>query len=186
MPAAIREVLRLSLYQLIFTAHPAYAVVNEAVDLTKTVSIGAYLVSSTGCSGTISGGDKNWNRLCPTLLRTPWVDLTIVHSHPRWLVQRWIQRWGEETTHRLVEANNAPAPLSVRTNTLRISRDELLGALAKAGIEAEPVPTIPEAIRLKSGRELTSNPLWVEGYFYIQDEASMLGCAPFWPRNPVP
>ena len=81
---------------------------------------------------------------------------------------------GEETTHRLVEANNAPAPLSVRTNTLRISRDELLGALAKAGIEAEPVPTIPEAIRLKSGRELTSNPLWVEGYFYIQDEASML------------
>ena len=73
LPAAIREVLRLSLYQLIFTAHPAYAVVNEAVDLTKNGKYRAYLVSSTGCSGTISGGDKNWNRLCPTLLRTPWV-----------------------------------------------------------------------------------------------------------------
>lgn len=174
LPAAIREVLRLSLYQLIFTAHPAYAVVNEAVDLTKN---GKY----RGLSRLVNGVLRNYQRrrqeleqTLPDFAQDPVGHLTIVHSHPRWLVQRWIQRWGEETTHRLVEANNAPAPLSVRTNTLRISRDELLGALAKAGIEAEPVATIPEAIRLKSGRELTSNPLWVEGYFYIQDEASML------------
>jgi len=64
--------------------------------------------------------------------------------------------------------------LSVRTNTLRLSRDELLAAMAAAGIAGAPVPTIPEALRLKSGQDLTSNPLWVEGYFYIQDEASML------------
>ncbi|HHW12350.1 MAG TPA: 16S rRNA (cytosine(967)-C(5))-methyltransferase RsmB [Firmicutes bacterium] len=174
LPVAIREVLRLSLYQLIFTNHPAYAVVNEAVALTKA---GKY----RGLSRLVNGVLRNYLRrqqeleqALPDFAQDPVGHLTIVHSHPRWLVERWIRRWGEEMTHRLVEANNAPAPLSVRTNTLRINRDELLAAMTKAGIEAEPVPTIPEAIRVKSGQELTSNPLWTEGYFYIQDEASML------------
>ena len=174
LPAAIREVLRLSLYQLIFTNHPSYAVVNEAVALTKA---GKY----RGLSRLVNGVLRNYLRrqqeleqALPDFIQDPLGHLTIVHSHPLWLVQRWIRRWGEETTHRLVEANNQPAPLSVRTNTLRISRDGLLGKMVEAGMEAEPVPAIPEAIRLKSGRNLTSNPLWAEGYFYVQDEASML------------
>ncbi|NLW58884.1 MAG: 16S rRNA (cytosine(967)-C(5))-methyltransferase RsmB [Firmicutes bacterium] len=174
LPTAIREVLRLSLYQLIFTNLPAYAVVNEAVALTKG---GKY----RGLSRLVNGVLRNYLRrrqelaaALPAFDQDPIGHLTIVHSHPHWIIQRWVRRWGAETTHRLVEANNAPAPLSVRTNTLRLSRDELLAAMAKAGLAAEPVSAIPEAIRLKSGRDLTGNPLWAAGYFYVQDEASML------------
>src|SRR5690554_4990884 len=94
LPAAIREVLRLSLYQLIFTAHPAYAVVNEAVDLTKN---GKY----RGLSRLVNGVLRNYQRrrqeleqTLPDFAQDPVGHLTIVHSHPRWLVQRWIQRWG--------------------------------------------------------------------------------------------
>lgn len=174
LPTAIRGVLRLSLYQLLFTNHPAYAVVNEAVDLTKH---GKY----RGLSRLVNGVLRNYLRrqhevvqALPGFGDDPIGHLSIVHSHPRWLVERWVERWGAETTHRLVAANNLPAPLSVRTNTLMISRDALLAELAKVGMEAEPAATIPEAIRLKSGGDLTGNPLWAAGYFYVQDEASML------------
>lgn len=174
LPPTVRGVLRLSLYQLIFTTHPAYAVVNEAVDLIKHSKY-------RGLSRLVNGVLRNYLRrqqetdlAWPDFLQDPIGHLTIAHSHPRWLVERWVRRWGADRTHQLVEANNAPAPLSIRTNTLLTSREALADALGQAGIEAAPVSTVPEALRLKTGQELTTIPLWAEGHYYIQDEASML------------
>jgi 16S rRNA (cytosine967-C5)-methyltransferase len=160
------------LYQLLFTAHPAYAVVNEAVNLTKQSKY-------RGFAGLVNGVLRSYLRrkgklTLPAFEEDPIGHLTLVHSHPRWMVERWVQRWGKETVHRLVEANNTPAPLSIRTNTLLLSREELLALFADAGIEAAPVTTLPEAVRLQSGRDITNTPWWQAGYYYIQDEASML------------
>lgn len=172
LPTAVRGVLRLSIYQLNFTTHPVYAVVNEAVSLTKG---GKYRGLANLVNGVLRGYlRRKGNLTLPGFEQDPIGHLTIAHSHPRWLVERWVQRWGLETTHRLVEANNTPAPLSIRTNTLLVSREQLLTILTGAGIAAEPVPALPEALRLKSGRELTTTPWWQAGFFYIQDEASML------------
>ena len=172
LPTAVRGILRLSLYQLCFTSHPAYAVVNEAVNLTKESK---YRGLANLVNGVLRGYLRRKGTLTlPAFEEDPIGHLTIAHSHPRWLVERWVRRWGKETVHRLVEANNTPAPLSIRTNTLLVSGEQLLAFLTGAGIEAEPVPTIPEALRLKSGRDITRTPWWHAGYFYIQDEASML------------
>ncbi|HEY8392328.1 MAG TPA: 16S rRNA (cytosine(967)-C(5))-methyltransferase RsmB [Capillibacterium sp.] len=172
LPAAVREVLRLSLYQLIFTDHPAYAVVNEAVQLTKA---GKYRGLANLVNGVLRAYLRRKESLTvPGFEQDPIGHLTIVHSHPRWLIERWVERWGMEETHHLVEANNTPAPLSIRTNTLLVSRERLLTLLTGAGIPAEPSPAVPEALRLATGRELTTTSWWEAGYFYIQDEASML------------
>jgi 16S rRNA (cytosine967-C5)-methyltransferase len=174
LPSTVRGVLRLSLYQLLLTAHPAYAVVNEAVDLVKQSKYRGLSPLVNAVLRSYLRQQQKTDFALPDLVQDPIGHLTIVHSHPRWLVERWVQRWGVERTHQLVEANNTPAPLSIRTNTLLTSRTALMAALGQAGLESVPVPTVPEALRIMNGQELTAIPLWAAGHYYIQDEASML------------
>ena len=174
LPSTVRGVLRLSLYQLLLTAHPAYAVVNEAVDLVKQSKYRGLSPLVNAVLRSYLRQQQKTDFALPDLVQDPIGHLTIVHSHPRWLVERWVPRWGVERTHQLVEANNTPAPLSIRTNTLLTSRTALMAALGQAGLESVPVPTVPEALRIMNGQELTAIPLWAAGHYYIQDEASML------------
>ena len=174
LPPTVRGVLRLSLYQLLFTAHPAYAVVNEAVDLVKQSKYRGLTPLVNAVLRSYLRRQQKADFALPDLVQDPIGHLTIVHSHPRWLVERWVQRWGVAKTHQLLEANNLPALLSIRTNTLLTSREALVAALGQAGLESRPVPTVPEALRIKNGQELTAIPLWTKGHYYIQDEASML------------
>ena len=172
LPPEIRNILRLAMYQLITTPQQDYAVVNEAVKLTRKTKF-------TGFSGLVNAVLREYLRnkeglALPQFEQKSIEHMTIVHSHPLWLVEKWIRRWGLEATHQLVEANNSLAPFTIRTNTLLLSKEKLLKQLVAVGIEAAPSEFVPEAIRLKAGRKLTTTPFWAAGYFYIQDEASML------------
>lgn len=171
-PAEVRNILRQALYELLTTTEQEYAVVNEAVNLVRKSKF-------AGLSGLVNAVLRKYlrnkaNLVLPDFESEPLEHLVIGHSHPRWLVERWVRRWGTEETHRLVTANNSPAPFTLRTNSLLLSREELLKQLASLGIEALPSPLLLEAVRLPTGRALTTTPLWAAGYFYIQDEGSML------------
>ncbi|MGI6553286.1 MAG: hypothetical protein ACOX37_09865 [Bacillota bacterium] len=60
--------------------------------------------------------------------------ISLKYSHPRWLVEKWLWRFGAKDTIALCQYNNSPAPLSVRVNTLRISREELQDRLKEKGV----------------------------------------------------
>ncbi|NLW55754.1 MAG: 16S rRNA (cytosine(967)-C(5))-methyltransferase RsmB [Firmicutes bacterium] len=172
LPTEVRNILRQALYELLTTTETDYAVVNEAVNLVRKSKF-------AGLSGLVNAVLRGYLRnkadlILPDFAEEPLAHLTICHSHPRWLVERWIRRWGTEETHRLLAVNNLPAPFTLRTNTLLLSRAELLKQLAGLAFDASPSPLLPEAVRLATGRSLTSTPLWAAGYFYIQDEGSML------------
>lgn len=93
---------------------------------------------------------------------------------PDWLYNRLEAQFGAEETLKLAQAVNLPAPLDLRANTLKISRDALLERLAEEGISAVAGPLSPTAVRLREKPALAKHALFLEGAFEVQDEGSQL------------
>lgn len=172
----VLHILRLSVYQLLHLDRvPAAAVVDDAVDLARD----ARKRSATGfVNAVLRAVLRSRGRLPlparpvhPGRTEEAVAYLGITHSHPEWLVRRWLARHGFEATERWVQFNNTPAPLTLRVNRLRMDRDELRAVLARDGIETEPTPRAPDGLVVTAG-----NPLRVpaDGSFFVQDEASQL------------
>ena len=101
-------------------------------------------------------------------------ELSIKYSYNPWIVEKWIKDFGQEFTEDLLDANAEKPNLYIRTNTLKISRDELIGKLAKEGIKCTKVNGIDEAIMVQNLKNIEGNELFKLGYFTIQDISSML------------
>jgi len=93
---------------------------------------------------------------------------------PDWLYEALAGQFGADETLLLARALNQPAPLDLRVNTLKTSRETLLADLAAAGIAANPTPCSPLGIRLSDKPALTRLPLFTSGAFEVQDEGSQL------------
>ncbi|MGH9254477.1 MAG: 16S rRNA (cytosine(967)-C(5))-methyltransferase RsmB [Vicinamibacterales bacterium] len=172
----ILHILRLSLYQLLHLDRvPASAVVDDAVDLARYVrkSSAAGFVNAV-----LRATLRERQRLplpgrpaSPADRAAALAYLGITHSHPEWLVARWIDRYGFEAAERWVRFNNDTPRLTLRVNTLRARREEVAAALARDGVETEPASHAPDGLVVIAG-----NPLSVpgRGSFFVQDEASQL------------
>jgi 16S rRNA (cytosine967-C5)-methyltransferase len=95
---------------------------------------------------------------------------------PGWLARRWCDRLGREEAQRLGFWFAGPAPLTLRNNPLRVSRDALLEALAGAGLHASP-GEYPQAVRLAEHAAVRELPGYAEGWFSVQDESAMRAAA---------
>lgn len=169
----VRNILRVALYQVRFAGKiPAYAAVDEAVNTAKRL---------------VPGRDKLVNAILRNALRglagielpdpesDPAGHLCVVHSHPRWLVDRWIGCFGLEETSALCRANNEIPPLVLRVNTLKATRDEMLAGLAQSGLDVKASAWAPEGIVLaKPSASPRAMPEITEGALFIQDAASQL------------
>lgn len=170
--APIRNLLRLTYYQLIYLDRiPPYAAVNEAVELAKAFG-------GRKAGGFVNGVLRNFLRDPRGTGQTSAEDsiptLAVTHSHPEWLVQRWLDDFGAENAPKLMRANNERAPLILRANSLRISRDGLMNRLQTARIEATAASFAPQGILLPAGGVIESLPGFAEGLFQVQGEASQL------------
>ncbi|NPV91399.1 MAG: 16S rRNA (cytosine(967)-C(5))-methyltransferase RsmB [Firmicutes bacterium] len=169
----IRNILRLGAYQLLFLDRiPASAVCDEGVKL-------AYRYGHRGVAGLVNGVLRNLARQgreieLPDPGDDPAKHLAVAYSHPEWMVDRWLRRYGFEETRRLCEADNRPAPQWVRVNTLKLSPLELAEKLKPMGIEAYPGRLVEESLCLVGEINYTELELHQAGYFYVQDQSSML------------
>src|SRR6185503_7408795 len=77
--------------------------------------------------------------------------LGITHSHPEWLLERWLRRYGFEQTEAWVRFNNQPPRLTLRANTLRATRAGIAAALGERGIDTEVTPIAPHGLFVTSG-----------------------------------
>jgi 16S rRNA (cytosine967-C5)-methyltransferase len=175
----IVEILRLSAYQLWhLTRVPASAVVNDAVELTRVVRRGR-------ASGLVNATLRTISRQSLTTWLPPRPSgrdpapetaleyLSVTLSHPRWLVSRWLEREGFEATERWLQFNNAPAPLTLRTNVARTTTDALARDLGAGGVETTPARYARDALLVTAGNALATN-AFQDGLFIVQDEASQL------------
>lgn len=166
----ILAILRISIFQLLHLDRvPASAVVDDAVELARRAG-------KNSASGFVNALLRRVSRERTSLPlpEGPPIDfLSITLSHPRWLAERWLARYGAEAAAAWARFDNAPAPLTLRVNTLRTSRDALLRELADHEIAAEPARFAPSGLVVTSGNPLLT-PLAHGGVFVVQDEASQL------------
>lgn len=93
---------------------------------------------------------------------------------PDWLWTRLAAEQGEREAMRIAVGLLDAAPLDLRVNLARASREEALARLAAGGIEASPTPYSPAGIRLKGKPPINRHPLFAQGLVEVQDEGSQL------------
>jgi 16S rRNA (cytosine967-C5)-methyltransferase len=170
----LREILEVGLYQLRHLDRvPAYAAVHEAVGHARA-----------------SGGDgaaRLVNGILRNILLLPAPEkpreagggrreaeeLARFFSHPLFLVERWLERFGPETTRRVLALDNTPSRLDLLSHPRALERDALRARLREDGVLTEPSALVPLALTVTSGNPLRS-PLHAEGAFSIQDVGSQL------------
>jgi 16S rRNA (cytosine967-C5)-methyltransferase len=170
----VLNILRLALYQIYFLDRvPQSAAVNEAVEQSK----------SHAPKHVVSFVNGILRRICREKDDIPFPDkktdpvryLSTFYAYPSWVVEKWIEDWGEGFTEQLLSAGNRIPGLTLRTNLLRIDRQSLMEALEKEDIRVFPVPYAPEGIRIEGLRgrpdELVS---FKQGLFQVQDEAAQI------------
>jgi 16S rRNA (cytosine967-C5)-methyltransferase len=93
---------------------------------------------------------------------------------PDWLYASLEAQFGADEVIKLADGLNQPAPLDLRANTIKISRDELLAKFAAEEVVAVAGTLSPAAIRLRGKPALAKNPMFLQGLFEVQDEGSQL------------
>ena len=166
----LRGPLRIAAYQLLFLDRvPSYAAVDEAVEQAG--------------QRTHRGGASFVNAVLRRVARDPRLGAWPVHevelarrlaieeSHPDFLVRRWLERFGEARTRRLLAANNRPKPLQLLAFRDRGGRELLAEKLIDEGLEVEATSLSPLGLTVRAGNPFVTG-AFREGDCYVQDEAS--------------
>ncbi|MBO6303527.1 MAG: 16S rRNA (cytosine(967)-C(5))-methyltransferase RsmB, partial [Selenomonadaceae bacterium] len=100
--------------------------------------------------------------------------LSLATGHPLWIIKRWEELFGYDETKKLAELNNKEPILSVRTNTLKTTREEIFKELSKQNIESKLSEIVPEGILISKHNSLDNMEIIQSGKAQVQDESSML------------
>jgi 16S rRNA (cytosine967-C5)-methyltransferase len=168
---AVALALRMALYQIRFLGKiPARAAVNESVELVKQArkSSASALVNAV-LRRMAEEQPSPVEKLLPPGLAAG-ERLGILHSHPTWMIKRWLARFGEAKTIALLEANNRPPRLSCVAQDAG-HRDEILATLTRAGLRIEAGRLLRDAFAVSGGSPAESA-AFRAGKISIQDEAS--------------
>ncbi|HEX3043855.1 MAG TPA: 16S rRNA (cytosine(967)-C(5))-methyltransferase RsmB [Bacillota bacterium] len=174
LKTSVRSILRLALYQLIFRPDiPERAVCHSAVAEVKNTPY-------TGLAPLVNGVLRSYLRR-KTEIEFPKGErdlvrfLEIEYSHPVWLIERWLRRYGSITTEQLLKLDNEPAPLTLRLNRLAGNFAAIGDGLTADGVEFGPGLLLEEAVTIRSipgpVEELSE---FQQGRFFVQDETAML------------
>ena len=165
------DLLRLGAYQLLSMGSvPPYAAIGQTVEIVKRRhGIGA----SKLANAVLRRLDRERETLTVAVPDDPTDALALEHSHPRWLVARWLARWGEAATRRLLIANNGEAPLVARP--YHVVREQLEAMFETAGVQTGDAPLVPDSLVLLTGvGSMTELGAFKQGLFHLQDPASTL------------
>ena len=167
----VRALLRLTAYQLLFLDRvPRWAAVDEAVSVARLKS------RAPGPAEFVNAVLRSLTRRLepPRLPSDPIEAAGIRWSFPDWMAGRWMRRYGTEEAERLMAALNERPPLTIRANTLRISREDLARRLRDEELaETDPTALAPEGLVVRRGAVARWG-AFTAGWCSIQDEASML------------
>ena len=172
----VLTVLRLSAYQVLYLDRvPAAAAVDDAVDLARAAS----RARAAGFVNAVLRGLVRQRHRLPLPPRPETATdreaalayLGVTLSHPAWLVERWLDRYGFDATERWLMFNNDRPTLTLRVDWRRSSRETLAGQLAAQDVDAVPTRWAPHGLAVRAGAPDLSR---LKGLALAQDEASQL------------
>lgn len=177
----VKNSMRVALYQILFLDKiPNHAAVNESVEFVKKLQ-----------------GEKSANLTNAVLrniirnqqgIRYPNREedlvgyLSAFHSHPSWMVKRWINRFGEEDTEQLLVANNKRPSHTIRVNNIKTNVNELKSLLTSVELGFTQSKYFDEYFQLNQLTNITSWEYFQKGYFTIQDESTGFSCKALDPK----
>ncbi len=193
IPSNLLNVIRVGAYELIYCPQTnEYAIVNEAVENAKAVAgkkqtgfVNAILRQITrGIKNrqanlsqanpqktlphTLSTGCEFNSEVLPGPEVSPADYFSIAFSLPEWLVDDWLEKFGDEQTRQICFASNRRPSIYVRVNRLKTTPEELAEKFGQVGIDIE-MPDDKSMIKIKSPAAVTELPGFAEGLFIVQD-----------------
>ena len=173
----VLNILRVGLFQIKFMDRiPVSAAVNTSVELAKT-SEPAWVVKFVNAL-LRSAASSNDGADFPAPEHGLVESMSVEKSFPEPLIKRWLERFGEKETRELCDASNRIAPITVRMNSLRTTREKILKSLDGETGRAWPARISPDGIVFSNPKkpifELTAFRL---GWFQVQDEAAQLAAS---------
>lgn len=173
LPPPIRTILRMGVFQSVFCNQVTFpAMVSTSVDLAKRRG---HAGTARLVNAVLRRAPRNLEDI---LLPDPREDraayVSLRYSTPRWLVDRWLAELGAEEGEALCATMDDKAPVTLRVNTQRVSRDDCAARLEKLGYPTLPHPAIPEALISTGDKSPLFAKPFQEGAYILQDPASML------------
>ena len=162
----IQLLLLLALYELMELRTPEYAVVSEAVELSR--QLGKQWAASM-VNAVLRGFIRDRQKLVALLEQ----DAVARSAHPQWLIDSLAQDW-PASVEQILEANNQRPPMWIRVNRSRIPVDDYRALLAAADIEVEPHPLVDTALKLAVPVDVGRLPGFDTGLVSVQDASAQL------------
>lgn len=164
-------ILRMGIYQLGYmNSVPEYAAVNESVNLAKKFTAGkknfvnGVLRSYIREKYSIKLPDRNEDEIR---------YLSVKYSYEPWIIRLWMEQFDREFVEELLAAGNETPEMVIRMNWLKTVKGDLMARLEQKGFKVKNGRMCQNAIIIE-GSDIVGNSMYEEGYYSIQDEASML------------
>lgn len=162
----IRCLLLIGVHELNEQRSPEYAIVSQWVNCAEALG-------KPWAKGLINGILRNFIRRRDQLLERAMAEPTARYASPSWFIDNLRRDWPDEW-EALLKACNCRAPMMLRVNLSRISRDDYLQLLKAQGIAAEPFDLVQSAVRLETPVDVSRLPGFENGDVSVQDAAAQL------------
>ncbi|MCS6988732.1 MAG: 16S rRNA (cytosine(967)-C(5))-methyltransferase RsmB [Chloroherpetonaceae bacterium] len=178
MDADIKNILRIGVYQLFYlTKVPKWAAVNESVELAKRLK-NQFLGNLV--NGVLRNIANNIDAVSFKVKGGTFADqVALQYSHPKWLLDRWLQRFGFSEAQELMTANNQIPKVSFRINSLKTTVSDFREKLAQRNIAFQESAVFGF---ISPERFFDMEDFLKEGLVSVQSESQGLACLLLAPR----
>lgn len=172
MKPAIRDIVRMGTYQLLYMKVPDPAACNESVKLAKKRrfdSLGGFV------NGVLRNIARRKDELTDFGAVADSVErLGTIYSMPEWIVRYFTDAYGIDAAVTAFEYFLTDNKTSIRCNISRIDPGELKERLEERGIDVETVPGPDKCFKISGYSSLEAIPEFKEGLFAVQDLSSVM------------
>jgi len=170
LPPDLLIILQIGVYQIFFLDRiKPSAIVHTTVELVKENNLKGLSGFTNGVMRSILRAKEKEDILANI------TDPASFYSFPEWLIELWQKEFGQAAIANICNWFNQTPHLDLRVNLLHTTRDQVLAAFAEAEIDAQPIPHLPEGIRVAQGAgDVSKLPKFKEGWWSVQDASAQL------------
>lgn len=162
----VHHLMLVALFQLRHSQQATYAILNETVEACRSLD-------KPHLTGLVNGVLRAAEREGEPATANDSTNVSHHFSHPQWMVDKLRHNWPDDW-QAILETNNTQAPMTLRVNARRFSRDAYLELLTEAGIQARATDFAPHGIQLAAPVPVDRLPYFADGAVSVQDEAAQL------------
>ncbi len=164
-------ILRMGIYQIMgMNSVPEYAAVDESVKLAKNLAKGR----DSFINGVLRSYIREKDNIEFPKKEDDYTEyLSIKYSFRPWIIEQWIRDFGEDMIEDILSACNDTPRLTLRVNTLKVSRDQLIERLSDKDVKSVPSKMSKETLHVEGGQIVKAD-LYKYGYYSIQDDSSYM------------